>query len=94
MEESDEEGGECRLTMSNDRHVSDICRLVHERTDLGEMSVVLLTNGSVEPKDCIYLFHGKAATTIVLAMIADMQMAKERNLVKILRVKAVAEALH
>ena len=58
------------------------------------MSAVLPMTASMKPGFCIYLFHGKAATTIVLAIIADMQMAKEKNLVEILRVEAAAEALH
>lgn len=42
------------------------------------MSAVLPTTASMKPGFYIYLFHGKAATTTVLAIIADMQMAKER----------------
>lgn len=46
-----------------------------------------------ESRICIYLFHGKAARTIVLAIIASMQTAKERNVKEMLRVKVAAEAL-
>lgn len=58
------------------------------------MSAFLPTTATMKPEICIYLFHGKAARTIVLAIIADMQTAKERKVGDMLRVKAAAEALH